>query len=64
MNNKFTRILEWIWGITSIAVFGTAIYSTLHSGFRQSLVLYLFLLIAVSMFLMRRNMRKKNQQPS
>ncbi len=61
MNNNMAKILEYVWGIVTLAVLVAAAYNTFTRGAGESLILYLCLVISAAMFMLRRNMnRNKN----
>jgi len=62
MNNKFTYILELTWAVVALTAFVLAMHSTFRNGFSHSIGLYSLSLVALVMFLIRRQQRltKKN----
>ncbi len=58
MINGAARILESLWLVLSLICLGTGVYNTLQNGFRDSVLFFIFALIALLMYLLRRNMRK------
>jgi len=61
MKNKLSKTLEIIWLITSILCFITAIHQTLVEGISKSYVFFIFSLLALLMYFLRRHLSKTNK---
>ena len=61
MKRKKTNSLEILWVITAIICFITAVHQTYYEGFSKSYILFIFSLLALMMFLLRRQLRKSNK---
>lgn len=62
MKKQAARVLEMFWLGLAILCLLTGIYELWVSGIKNSLVFFIFALIAALMFLFRRNMRRANEQ--
>jgi len=60
MNNKPSRIFEYIWAIISIIVLVTAVYGTIKNGISNSWVLFILFIIALMMYYARKMQSKNN----
>lgn len=54
-------VLEVVWLITFVACLAASIHQTINQGVRASIILYIITILALSMFSMRRYLRKTNQ---
>ncbi len=66
MKKNKTNIFEVLWLITAILCFIAAIHQTYREGFSESYILFIFTVLAVIMYLLRRYLRinKKSDQPN
>lgn len=55
------QILENLWLVVAILALGIAIKETLNVGFKNSLMYYAFVVVAVFFYFTRRNQRIKGQ---
>lgn len=61
MKNKLSRALEILWLITAILCLFAAIHQTYYEGFSKSYLFFIFTLVALGMFLLRKQIRKSNK---
>ena len=65
MNNTtkgLKRILEYLWLTISVVAMGIAIKETIKIGFTESLIYYIFIIIAVFFYFLRRKERLGRQE--
>jgi len=58
MKNKITYILEVAWLIVAVLSIFAGIHRTINEGLRHSWLFFLIALISLTMYLLRRNLRK------
>ena len=60
MSNKFKRskASEILWLAVAVMSLGTAIHKTIFVSFSSSWYFYIFVLVALFMYMIRRNIRK------
>jgi len=61
MKNSLPKALEIVWLITAVLCFLTAIHQTIFEGISKSYLFFIFSLVALIIYLLRRQMRKSNQ---
>ena len=54
-------MLEILWLTVAILSLGAVIHKSIYTGFRESAIFLLITFIAATMYMLRRNMRKKSQ---
>lgn len=64
IQNKASRILEYIWIIISLLSLAIAVQNTINGNWENARMFYIFVPIALGMFFFRRNLRKKNNNKS
>ena len=66
MKNNKINIFEVLWLITALLCFIAAIHQTYREGLSKSYVLFIFTVLAVIMYLLRRYLRinKKSDKPN
>ncbi len=57
-----SRAREILWIAVAIMSFMAAIHKTYNQDFKSSIQFWIFILIALGMFFIRRNMRKKEEK--
>ena len=60
MKRKKPNSLEMLWFATAILCFFAAVHQTYYEGFSKSYVLFIFTLLAVAMYFLRKQLRKSN----
>lgn len=61
MRNKLYIALEILWIITAILCLFAAIHQTYYEGISKSYVFFIFSIVALIMYYLRRQIRKSNK---
>lgn len=62
MNKSKPRAMEYLWLAVSVLSFGVAIHKTLNFSLRASWLYYLFTVIALLMWFLRKKMRENEDK--
>jgi len=60
MTKKPVHFLEVLWVIIALVCFGLGIKTALENHMNNSLMFFIFTAIAITMYALRRHLRKKN----
>lgn len=57
-----SKAREILWIAIGLMTLTAAIQKTIHEGFLESIMFWIFVIISAMMFLIRRNLRKKEER--